>query len=86
MPDVRRYLSVFWGVIVMLLKQFDYLSDGRGPLVEYLGGGSVFINSLTISPARELKIRGKIGQNGYNFCVLKVFFVTKTVFNPKLKN
>ena len=42
MPDVRRYLSVFLGVIVMLLKQFDYLSDGRGPLVEYLGGGSVF--------------------------------------------
>ena len=36
MPDVRRYLSVFWGVIVMLLKQFDYLSDGRDPLVEYL--------------------------------------------------
>ena len=42
MPDVRRYLSVFWGGIVMLLKQFDYLSDGRDPLVEYLGGGYVF--------------------------------------------
>ncbi len=37
MPDVRRYLLVFWGVIVMLLNQFDYLSDGRDPLVESLG-------------------------------------------------
>ena len=41
-PDVRRYLSVFWGVIMMLIKQFDYLSDGCDPLVEDLGGVSVF--------------------------------------------
>ena len=36
MPDVRRYLSVFWGPLMMLLKRFDYLSDGRTPLVEDL--------------------------------------------------
>ena len=37
MPDVRRYLSVFWGVLLMLIKQFHYLSDGCAPLVEDLG-------------------------------------------------
>ena len=35
-PDVRRYLSVFWGPLMMLLKRFYYLSDGRAPLVEDL--------------------------------------------------
>ena len=42
MPDVRRYLSVFWGVLLILIKLFDYLSDGRAPLVEDLGDVSVF--------------------------------------------
>ena len=37
MPDVRRYLFVFWGLVLMLLKLFGHLSDGRAPLVEVLG-------------------------------------------------
>ena len=37
MPDVRRYLSVFWGLLLMLLNLFGYLSNGRAPLVEVLG-------------------------------------------------
>ena len=36
MPDVRRYLSAFWGPLMMLLKRFYYLSDGRALLVEDL--------------------------------------------------
>jgi len=36
-PGVRRYFSVFWGPLLMLLKLFDYLSDGRTLLVGVLG-------------------------------------------------
>ena len=38
MPGVRRYFSVFWGPLLMLLKLFDCLSDGRTLLVGVLGG------------------------------------------------
>ena len=48
MPDVRRYFSVFWGVLSMLLKIFDKLSDGRAPLVGVLGG------SLSSPPISEI--------------------------------
>ena len=37
-PEVRRYLSGFWGALMMPLNIFNYLSDGRAPLVEVLGG------------------------------------------------
>jgi len=36
-PDVRRYFSVFWGILLMLRKLFDNLSYGRAPLVGVLG-------------------------------------------------
>ena len=42
MPDVRRYLSVFWRFILMLIEIFDYLSAVRAPLVEDLGDVSFF--------------------------------------------
>ena len=35
-PGVRRYLLVLWGPLLMLLNIFDYLSDGRAPLVDGL--------------------------------------------------
>jgi len=35
-PDVRRYLLLFWGPLMMLLNIFNYLSDGRAALVEDL--------------------------------------------------
>ena len=41
MPDVRRYLLLFWGPLMMLLNIFNYLSDGRAPLVEDLGAPDV---------------------------------------------
>ena len=37
MPGVRRYLSVFWGPLLMLLKLPHNLSGGRAPLVGVLG-------------------------------------------------
>ena len=37
MPDVRRYLSAFWGLLLMLIKLPHYLSDVRAPLVGVLG-------------------------------------------------
>ena len=37
MPDVRRYLSTFGGLLLMPLNLFDNLSDGRAPLGEVLG-------------------------------------------------
>ena len=37
MPGVRRYLSVFLGLLLMSLKLPRCLSDGRAPLVEVLG-------------------------------------------------
>ena len=36
MPDVRTYLSAFWGLLLMLIKLPHYLSDGRTSLVEVL--------------------------------------------------
>ena len=36
MPGVRRYLSVFWVVLLMSLKLSHCVSDGRAPLVEVL--------------------------------------------------
>ena len=36
-PGVRRYLSGFWVVLLMLVKLPRCLSEGRAPLVEFLG-------------------------------------------------
>ena len=53
MPDVRRYLSVFWGVLLMLIKIFDYLSEGRAPLVADLGDVSVLKIISCFHPERD---------------------------------
>ena len=37
MPGVRKYLSVFWGILLTSLKLPHYLSDGCALLVEVLG-------------------------------------------------
>ena len=52
MPDVRRYLSAFWGLLLMLIKLPHYLSDGRAPLVGVLGPILCFKNEAFW---RELK-------------------------------
>ena len=49
MPDVRRYFSVLWGPFMMLLNIFDYLSDGRAPLVEDLGPPELLTKSQPYS-------------------------------------
>ena len=36
-PDVRRYLLVFWGPLLMLINIFHYLSEWRAPLIKDLG-------------------------------------------------
>ena len=60
MLDVRRYLSVLWGVLMLLLNIFNCLSDGRAPLVEDLGPPEVstkLLNWWKIVPTYAL---GKI--------------------------
>ena len=47
MPGVRRYLSVFWGLLLMLLKLPHNLSDGRAPLVGVLGPIFCFKNEAS---------------------------------------
>ena len=58
MPDVRRYLSVFWGVIMMLIKPFDYLSDGCDPVVENLGV-VLFLKFLDYFPRAGIENQGE---------------------------
>ena len=41
MSDVLKYFSVFLGLRMMLLNIFNYLSDGRVPLVDDLGPSEV---------------------------------------------
>ena len=58
MPDVRRYLSVLWGPLMMLLNIFNYLSDGRAPLVEDLRPPEVstkFPNRTKFAPACAIR-------------------------------
>jgi len=84
MPDVRRYLSVFWGVLVMLIKLFDYLSDGRTPLVDDLGDVSVFKNTLLGFPTWTLKIKAKLLKNGGILPFLKYFFDHKCILKLRI--
>ena len=57
---------------MVLLKQFDYLSDGRDTLVEDLGV-VLFLKFLDYFPRAGIENQGEIAKNGYNVCVLKVF-------------
>ena len=58
-PDVRRYLSGFWGVILMLLKIFHNLSNGRAPLIDDLRPPALPSKPSIDYTAVQLKIQQK---------------------------
>ena len=85
MPDVRRYLSVFWGVLLMLLKLPRCLSDVRAPLVEDLKAldfqkmDNDFKHQITENSR-------KISRKSCKFSFLKDFFFTKCFWNLGISN
>ena len=79
--------DTFWyfvGALLMLLKVFHYLSDGRAPLVEDLGGCFYFQNTLVFSPTCAVKIKGKVVKNVGILPFLKYFFDHKCVLKLKI--
>ena len=85
MPGVRRYLSVFLGVLLMSLKLPHYLSDGRAPLVEVLGSPD-FENRCDIFSVQITENSKKISQKSCKFSFLKDFFVPKYVLRLGISN
>ena len=66
-PDVRRYLSGFWGVILMLLNIFHYLSNGGAPLIDDLGAPAFSWKSCIIYTSVQLKMQQKTSKNAIIF-------------------
>jgi len=84
-PGVRRYLSVFLGVLLMSLKLPHYLSDGRAPLVEVLGSPD-FENTCDIFSVQITENSKKISQKSCKFSFLKDFFVPKYFLRLGISN
>ena len=83
-PDVRRYLSTFWGALLMLLKWFDYLSDGHASLVEDLRPPEVSSGSYFYSFFYYWKSRENMVKNALNFVFSPNFSSTKGLWTHKL--